>query len=315
MPESDLPVTGNTFKSEICDTDELELVLPGARFGMARATTGSEVTSIRSTLHAGVSSHEMRFGYDVFGGGALDDSTLIIGAPIAAGSTPTLWEGVEASAGDVKVYGPRSVHHCSDVEGLLVEVLSIEYESLRETADVLGVDIGDWDNRQAWLGDSGWPGGSIIDVGSELDPGADASALLSSVALTLSSASFDVGPRRYVSSADIVRRSFEYLDATRSWFPSIAELCKAVGSSERRLRRAFIDCFDRPPSQALRTRALSAAQQALRNGIYPHTTVTSIAIDHGFRHFGDFSRYYRTAYGETPSQTLRMAPTNGNGSR
>ena len=166
------------------------------------------------------------------------------------------------------------------------------------------------------LDESHWAGGSIIDVGSELDPGGDARALLSSVALALSSSSFDVGSRRALTSKEIVGRSFEYLDATGSWFPPIADLCRAVWVSERRLRQAFVDCFDRSPSQVLRIRALDAVRQTLLDATFPNTMVTSVATDHGFRHLGDFTRYYRGSFGETPSQTLRTAAwTNGNGSR
>ncbi len=305
MPQSEFAGDENAVEVEIREVDELGLVLPAARLDLARVNRGTEVAAIRSSFHDGVSGHVLGFGFTVLGGGAVDDSSLALGAPVVSGTTPTLWEGAEASVGDVSVFGPGSVHQCVDAEGLVIEVLCMEYESLRETADVLGVDIGDWDNRQAWLRSPGWPGGSILDVGTELDPDADASALLSSVALTLASASFDVGSRRALSSTQIVGRCFEYLDATGSWFPSIAELCEAGSVSERSLRRAFIGCFDRPPSQVLRARALSSVEQVLRDGT-PHTTsVTDVAINHGFRHVSDFARHYRLAFGETPSKTLR----------
>ena len=296
---------GNIVETVVRNTDELGLVLPGAQFGLSRTDRGIDETRIGSSFHAGVSGHEMHFGFTVIGGGAIDDSSLLIGAPIKVGPTPTFWDGVEATVGDVLVYGPRSAHQAFDAVGLVAEVLCLEYESLRETADVLGVDIGDWEHRRAWLDGPGFQGRSILDVGSELDPDGDASALLSSVALTLSSASFKVGSRRNLSSREIVGRSFEYLEVNGSWFPPIAALCKAVWVSERRLRQAFVDCFDLSPSHVLRVRALSAVYEALRIGTTHNTSVSSVAIRHGFRHLGDFARYYRAAYGETPSQTLR----------
>ena len=36
-------------------------------------------------------------------------------------------------------------------------------------------------------------------------------------------------------------------------------------------------------------------------------TVTTIAIDCGFVHLGEFSRDYRNRFGETPLETLRRA--------
>ena len=305
MSRSDVQGVENAVETVARDVDELALVLPGAEFGLSRVDNGADATRVISRFHSGVSRHDMDFGFSVLGGGAIDDSTLIVGIPTAAGPTPTLWDGAEVAVGSVWVYGPGTTHHASDVYGLRVDVLCVDYESLRETAEVLGVDIGDWENRRARLDGPGWQGRSILAVGSELDQDGDAAALLSSVARALSSGSFDVGSQRMLSSTEIVGRSFEYLDATGSWFPPIADLCKAALVSERRLRQAFIDCFDRPPSQVLRTRALNAVHRALRNGTSHDSSVSGVAIRHGFRHLGDFARYYRLTFGETPSQTLR----------
>ena len=310
MSQSGRFANENTVEVAVRDADELGLVVPGARFGLARVDRGTDATRISSSFHPGVSSHDMDFGFSVLGAGAIDDSTLIVAVPTATGPTPTRWEGVEVAVGSVWVYGPGTTHHAADADGFRLDVLCVDYETLRETAEVLGVDIGDWEHRKAWLDKPDLPGRSIVTVGSELDPDADAGALLSSVALALSSGSFNVGSRRSLSSAEIVGRTFEYLDATGSWFPAIADLCRAVWVSERRLRRAFVDCFDRPPLQVLRIRALNAVHQALRDRTTPNGSVSDIATNHGFRHKGDFARYYRLAYGETPSQTLR---TNNQG--
>jgi AraC-like DNA-binding protein len=39
----------------------------------------------------------------------------------------------------------------------------------------------------------------------------------------------------------------------------------------------------------------------------PGTTVTSVALDSGFAHLGRFAAAYRHHYGESPSETLRLA--------
>jgi transcriptional regulator GlxA family with amidase domain len=58
--------------------------------------------------------------------------------------------------------------------------------------------------------------------------------------------------------------------------------------------------------EALARRRLEAARDALRVAS-PQTTVTQVAADCGFFHFGRFAFHYRRAFGETPSATLARA--------
>jgi AraC-like DNA-binding protein len=102
----------------------------------------------------------------------------------------------------------------------------------------------------------------------------------------------------------IARRAEEYLRAQLAEPVSLRELCAAAGTSERTLHLAFIESFGMSPKQLLKTLRLNRARQALRNPT-PSTTVTDVALDWGFFHFGRFSIAYREMFGETPLQTLR----------
>jgi len=51
-------------------------------------------------------------------------------------------------------------------------------------------------------------------------------------------------------------------------------------------------------------RARDERRQAAKNS----TTVTDVALNCGFWHFGEFSRAYKNCFGETPSKTLRQQP-------
>jgi transcriptional regulator GlxA family with amidase domain len=57
------------------------------------------------------------------------------------------------------------------------------------------------------------------------------------------------------------------------------------------------------PKAYLKTLRLNAARRDLLGG-GPRTTVTDVALEWGFLHFGWFSQDYRRLFGETPSQTL-----------
>jgi len=49
---------------------------------------------------------------------------------------------------------------------------------------------------------------------------------------------------------------------------------------------------------------LDSAQRALLAAKAGTTTVTTVAMDHGFFQLGRFSADYRRAFGEMPSETL-----------
>lgn len=114
-------------------------------------------------------------------------------------------------------------------------------------------------------------------------------------------------PAERVSSVDrrrIARRAEEYLRAQLAEPVSLRDLCEATETSERTLHLAFIESFGMSPKQLLKTLRLNRARQALRHPT-PSTTVTDVALDWGFFHFGRFSVAYREMFGETPLQTLR----------
>jgi AraC family transcriptional regulator, ethanolamine operon transcriptional activator len=50
-------------------------------------------------------------------------------------------------------------------------------------------------------------------------------------------------------------------------------------------------------------------RQALLAATHGSTTVSAVALDWGFWHFGEFSRAYKGCFGELPSDTLRRRPS------
>jgi AraC family ethanolamine operon transcriptional activator len=84
-------------------------------------------------------------------------------------------------------------------------------------------------------------------------------------------------------------------------------MCLAAHVSERRLRSAFYNTFDMPPSEFFRARMLSRARARLHAG---EQGVTRVALDLGFNHLGRFARQYADLYDERPSDTLAIAQTH-----
>jgi transcriptional regulator GlxA family with amidase domain len=90
----------------------------------------------------------------------------------------------------------------------------------------------------------------------------------------------------------------------------MSALSRALGVSERTLRKLFNEIHGRPPSRHLRMLRLSQVRGALLSARGQLVTVTEIATDFGFAELGRFSVEYRKVFGESPSETLRRACPN-----
>ncbi len=88
--------------------------------------------------------------------------------------------------------------------------------------------------------------------------------------------------------------------------PYLSELCAAANVSERTLQYAFHDIMGMSPLTYLHRLRLHRARDELRKAKKGTTTVTDVALNWGFWHFGEFSRAYKNCFGETPSMTLRQ---------
>src|SRR4051794_6205274 len=92
----------------------------------------------------------------------------------------------------------------------------------------------------------------------------------------------------------------------------INDLCQILGVSYRKLYEAFILTRGESPSLYLKRRRLMLAHQVLSNAGSEAPLVKTVALDHGFWHFGNFSQDYRNLFGETPSETLVLARSRTN---
>jgi transcriptional regulator GlxA family with amidase domain len=88
----------------------------------------------------------------------------------------------------------------------------------------------------------------------------------------------------------------------------VTDLCQAAGVSERTLQYAFKEVMGMSPITYLTRLRLHRVRQALRAATQGLTTVTAEALRWGFWHFGEFSRAYKSCFGELPSDTLRRKP-------
>jgi transcriptional regulator GlxA family with amidase domain len=89
----------------------------------------------------------------------------------------------------------------------------------------------------------------------------------------------------------------------------VTDLCRAAAVSERALEYAFKEVMGLTPVAYLIRLRLHRARQALLAATHGSTTVSTVALDWGFWHFGEFSRAYKDCFAELPSDTLRRKPS------
>ena len=87
---------------------------------------------------------------------------------------------------------------------------------------------------------------------------------------------------------------------------TVGDIAASLGVGIRSLEAGFREWRQVTPTQQLRRFRLEAAKAELSDPSGT-TSVTEVALGKGFVHLARFSAYYRDAFGENPSQTLRRA--------
>jgi AraC family ethanolamine operon transcriptional activator len=107
-----------------------------------------------------------------------------------------------------------------------------------------------------------------------------------------------------IRSSDRYREIIAQLDQMIQTTPSAPLYSKAMasclGTSVRTLQAASQRVNGMSLHRYLRLKRLSAVRRELITG---RTTVKAAAFSNGFWHLGDFSRAYKEAFGELPSET------------
>jgi len=108
-----------------------------------------------------------------------------------------------------------------------------------------------------------------------------------------------------ISRSQIVQRASQLLKDHVAEGTRIGVISRAVGVSERTLRNAFRREHGLSPKQYDVRERLQAARQALCS-VNDSDTVTKVASQYGFFELGRFARLYKDAFGESPSETIRL---------
>jgi AraC-like DNA-binding protein len=147
-------------------------------------------------------------------------------------------------------------------------------------------------------------------VGGEAAHGLE-QQLIHALVECLSAGSANEGTSAMQQHRDIAVRLDGLLHTQPETNPRMAEICAALGVSDRVLRRCCEEQLGMSPISYLRLHRMQQVHRALWNGNRDTVSVSEITRRYGFRDPGRFAAGYRALYGELPAATLRRASRQG----
>jgi AraC family ethanolamine operon transcriptional activator len=105
----------------------------------------------------------------------------------------------------------------------------------------------------------------------------------------------------------VVERAKAYVLAKQNEPVTVAELCRAIGASRRKLQYCFHEVLGHSPHQYLRAVRLNRVRRELKGEAAGFVSVQQAAANWGFWHLSHFTADYKAMFGELPSDTLRRS--------
>lgn len=114
------------------------------------------------------------------------------------------------------------------------------------------------------------------------------------------------GESQLARGRGLVRLAEDYANSQPDVSIRMVDLCRVTEVSERTLQYAFQTCLGISPMNYLKRHRLHQVRRQLKIADPETATVSSIACQFGFFHFGDFSQSFKSQFDESPSQTLKQ---------
>jgi AraC-like DNA-binding protein len=302
---------------EVESVEELRRVVPTARTEVTQVDRGRLQGNLTHLLIAGLPLNLGRFSLGVRSRGVVSGDRITIGMLIGRTNRVTHWS-YDMQPADVVVWSPKAEHDARYYGGASVAVISLAASDLDLFfgSEPRLREPGTWIRKHYRPdGDKGARairplreivaalqanGGSLSADSAEFWKRAIVEAMTAPM-LQASPSEMDGPPP---SALRIVGKVEDYVDAGGLCPIHISEICSRLRVSRRTLHRAFHDAVGLGPIAFLRSKRLCAAHRTLRNSDPIKTTVTQVALEHGFANLGRFCGEYHSQFNEYPSRTL-----------
>lgn len=302
-------------EADVGDTDGYSRAVAGVTIEAIRAGKNVGPASVRSAQCDRFITTSCRIGFEMLSQTALPPDSLAVASMESVPPGGSRWCNIDLKPGAVIAYAPNAEHTAVNRPGLSFTFAITKLDTIEAMASGLGITL------------MIPPPGAVHELA-----GSHATSVLSEAFASLrplrnahpgslSALEDDVltamcrvleqrdrpiriGAGRRIDSRKVVHACVDYADALDR-IPSNAELCAVAHVSERRLREAFTEEFDLPPTRFFRLWALQRAHDRLASGSAVEASVTEIAVRLGFLHLGRFAGHYKRVFGQSPSITLK----------
>ena len=296
---------------EALEVDEFTTAIAGLEVDYVRTKGEQDACRMTASDGDGVRLSTGRMGFSTISSVEIPRDTMAISL-ITSAPPGGSWCGVRAEVGSLNFYGPGTPFVGVNPAGFGATFLVTPTEVLRRAASSLR--LGDLSIPQSVepladrpdvlrLKELLWR--VTIDPALMDDPEEHRRLIDSAATSVATEGTVPSSADRRLNSRRIVLDCVDFVDSTDSHQPSMSELCRAACASESRVRQAFVEVLDSPPTQFLQYRLLSRLREQLLHADPAAQSVTRIASSLGVTQLGRIAGRYRRLYHELPSETLR----------
>jgi AraC-like DNA-binding protein len=250
---------------------------------------------------------------------AVPADLILVSLPIGGRPAP-IWGGITMRAGEIMTLGPgQRLHARTDGPSRWGSIWLPAQDLVRYGRALTGATFAVPSIARSWRSPAaagrqlrqlhgsgtrmaGLRPGTLVDA--EAAHGLE-QQLIHALVECLSGRPADEGTPATRRHQDIVARFEGLLQAQPDRHLRMAEICEALGVSDRTLRSLCAEQLGMSPTSYLRLRRTSLVYRALWRGDPDAVTVSGAARRYGFRDLGRFAADYRALFGELPSATLR----------
>ena len=245
--------------------------------------------------------------------------------PITPRNEATIWRGRNLSAGQMIVKRPEAEYHNLTARNTAIRALLVPAQLLEESTRILtggkvDFQFPTWDAPQVPKGAMARLERGLAELmagalknpallGSKEGKALEMDCLRRVIDAVASSRMMEDNSLIQVRRVELVRQAVDYMHAHLDQPLTAFDLCSALDTSDRTLRRAFCETYNLGPLAYFRVIRLHAVREALQAARGSEDSVACIARRWGFHRLGSFASEYRVQFGELPSHTLGVRRT------